>query len=131
MNRRSFLCFLPWIAASTRIVAKSFIDLGAGTSTVVPLAMTESEIVANELERLNQHIPAIFDREDAFFYALQQNKAEMISSRDMRIPLGLKPGGIFHKAFVIPKQLPLLNIELPDIVEDYLEGDDLLEDDDE
>lgn len=58
-------------------------------------ALTESQVIANELERVTPKVPTLFDR-DAMFYAnVEKRPVEKISNRDMRIPLELRPGGNF------------------------------------
>lgn len=111
MDRRSFLFFLPWIAASSKIVARSFVDLGAHTSHV----LTEAEIVAMELERLTPFLPSLFERDDKFFSKVAE--ASIISSRDMRVPLIIKPGGNFGGG-ITPEEIEQSLIYLG------LEGDD-------
>lgn len=59
------------------------------------MALTESQVVANELERVSPKVPTLFDR-DALFYAnIEKRPVEKVSNRDMRIPLELRPGGNF------------------------------------
>jgi len=58
-------------------------------------AMTETQVVAAELERVDPRVPLLFER-DAMFYAnIEKRPVEVISSRDMRIPLEIRPGGYF------------------------------------
>lgn len=56
---------------------------------------TESMVVATELERVLPKIPTLFDRDDVFYSQVSKAPVEVISSRDMRIPLELRPGGYF------------------------------------
>lgn len=58
-------------------------------------AMTESQVVAAELERVDPRVPLLFER-DAMFYAnIEKRPVEVVSARDMRIPLEIRPGGYF------------------------------------
>jgi hypothetical protein len=58
-------------------------------------AMTESQVVAAELERVDPRVPLLFER-DAMFYAnIEKRPVEIVSARDMRIPLEIRPGGYF------------------------------------
>lgn len=58
-------------------------------------AMTETQIVAAELERVDPRVPLLFER-DAMFYAnIEKRPVEVVSNRDMRIPLEIRPGGYF------------------------------------
>jgi hypothetical protein len=57
---------------------------------------TESQVVASELERVLPNIPTLYDYDDNFYSAIEKaTDVEVISSRDMRIPLDLRPGGYF------------------------------------
>lgn len=53
----------------------------------------ESQVVGAELERVLPKVPTLFDRDDVFYAALEKRPVEVISARDMRIPLELRPGG--------------------------------------
>jgi len=59
------------------------------------MAQTESQLVAAELERVDPKIPLLFER-DALFYAnVEKREVDKVSARDMRIPLEIRPGGLF------------------------------------
>src|SRR6187399_3051709 len=60
------------------------------------MAMTESQIVALELERVIPKIRTLFDRDDKFFAHIKSTDVEKISNRQMRVPLELRPGGSFQ-----------------------------------
>ena len=53
----------------------------------------EAQVVGAELERVLPKVPTLFDRDDVFYSQLDKKPVEVISSRDMRIPLELRPGG--------------------------------------
>lgn len=58
-------------------------------------AMSETQVVAAELERVDPRVPLLFER-DAMFYAnIEKRPVEVVSARDMRIPLEIRPGGYF------------------------------------
>lgn len=57
--------------------------------------VTEAQVVANELERVSPKVPTLFDRDDVFYSAIEKRNVEVVSQRDMRIPLELEPGGNF------------------------------------
>jgi hypothetical protein len=59
------------------------------------MALTESQVVANEMEKVRDVVPTLFDRDDVFFSSVEKKDVERISSRDMRVPLELRPGGRF------------------------------------
>ena len=59
------------------------------------MAQTESQVVAAELERVDPKVPVLFER-DAMFYAnIEKRPVEKVSARDMRIPMEIRPGGLF------------------------------------
>jgi len=57
--------------------------------------LTESGVAALELEKVSSKVPALFDRGDKFYSTIEKRDVEVISSRDMRLPLELRPGGYF------------------------------------
>jgi len=59
------------------------------------MPQTETEVAALELERVLPQVPTLFDRDDTFYSQIDRRPAEVVSKRDMRIPLGLRPGGKF------------------------------------
>lgn len=59
------------------------------------MALTETQVVANELERVVDKLPTLFEREDTFFSSIEKKNVEVVSNRDARIPLELRPGGSF------------------------------------
>lgn len=60
------------------------------------MAVTESQVVALELERVLPKIQTLFERDDLFFSHIQKRDVEKISNRQMRIPLEIRPGGSFQ-----------------------------------
>ncbi len=56
---------------------------------------TETMVVATELERVLPKVPTLFDRDDVFYANVEKRPVEVISARDMRIPLEQRPGGYF------------------------------------
>src|SRR5687767_126400 len=58
-------------------------------------ALTESQVLANELEAVDKRVPALFDRDATFFADVEKRPTEKVSNRDMRVPLELRPGGRF------------------------------------
>lgn len=59
------------------------------------MALTETQVVANELERVEPKVPTLFDRESVFYANVEKRPVEKVSARDMRVPLELRPGGQF------------------------------------
>jgi len=60
------------------------------------MAVTESQVVALELERVIPKIQTLFERDDLFFSTIKKRDVEKISNRQMRIPLEIRPGGSFQ-----------------------------------
>lgn len=60
------------------------------------MAVTESQVVALELERVIPKIQTLFERDDLFFAHIKKREVEKISNRQMRIPLEIRPGGSFQ-----------------------------------
>src|SRR6267154_1872186 len=54
---------------------------------------SETQIIGAELERVLPKVPTMFDRDDVFYAAIDKRPVEVISSRDMRVPLEIRPGG--------------------------------------
>jgi hypothetical protein len=59
------------------------------------MALAETQVVANELERVEPTVPTLFDRDSVFYANIEKRPVEKVSNRDMRIPLELRPGGLF------------------------------------
>ena len=55
----------------------------------------EADVLSNELERTNQKIGIVFERDGTFIQTILKRPATEVSSRDMRVPLELRPGGKF------------------------------------
>lgn len=60
------------------------------------MAMTESQVVATELERVLPKVQRLFESDDLFFSHIKKRNVEKISNRQMRIPLEIRPGGSFQ-----------------------------------
>src|SRR5687768_17306147 len=61
----------------------------------MPAAMSETQVVATELEKVLSKVPILFDRDDTFYSTIEKKNVETVSARDMRIPLEIRPGGNF------------------------------------
>jgi hypothetical protein len=59
------------------------------------MAQTETQLVAAELERVSPKVPLLFERESQFYANIEKRPVEKVSSRDMRVPLEIRPGGLF------------------------------------
>jgi|SRR5882672_3320321 len=60
------------------------------------MAVTESQVVATELERVIPKIRVLFERDKRFFAHIKTKDVEKISYRQMRVPLEINPGGNFQ-----------------------------------
>jgi hypothetical protein len=59
------------------------------------MALTETQVLANELEKTQSKVPTLFDRDSLFYGNVEKRPVDKISARDMRVPLELRPGGRF------------------------------------
>ena len=60
------------------------------------MAVTESQVAGLELERVLPRVRTLFERDDKFYASFRKKEAEVISNRQMRVPLELRPGGKFQ-----------------------------------
>jgi hypothetical protein len=60
------------------------------------MAVVESQVTALELERVIPKIRTLFERDDKFYANIKKRDVEVISNRQMRVPLELRPGGSFQ-----------------------------------
>jgi hypothetical protein len=56
-------------------------------------AMTETQVAATELEKLDAVLPDLFEVEDTFFSQIEKKNVQVISYREMRVPMKIWPGG--------------------------------------
>lgn len=59
------------------------------------MALTETQVVANELETVHKKVPVLFDRDSLFYGNIEKRPVEKVSNRDMRVPMEIRPGGRF------------------------------------
>lgn len=59
------------------------------------MAGNERQIIGTELERVMPTVTTLFDRDDTFYSTIEKRDVEVISSRDMRIPLEMSPQSKF------------------------------------
>lgn len=57
--------------------------------------LTESQVLAAEIERVNPQVPTLFERDDVFYSTIEKKNTVEVSGRDMKVPLELRPGGNF------------------------------------
>jgi hypothetical protein len=60
------------------------------------MAVIESQVVALELEKVVSKVQTLFERDDKFYSNIKKKNVETISYRQMRVPLALRPGGVFQ-----------------------------------
>lgn len=62
-------------------------------------AMTNTQSVAVQLEKVRRKLPIMYERDDVLFAQIKsRGDVERVSTRNMRIPLKLRPGGKFGQA---------------------------------
>lgn len=59
------------------------------------MAVTESQVVALELERVIPKVRTLFERDARFYAAVEKKDVEKVSNRQMRVPLEMNAGGAF------------------------------------
>lgn len=59
-------------------------------------AVVESQVAGAELEKLMPKVTKVYESEDHFYANLRKRNVEVVSYREMRIPLELRPGGRFQ-----------------------------------
>lgn len=59
-------------------------------------AQAETDVVGTELERVRSKVSTLFDREGPFYSTIEKKDVEVISARQMRGPLEIRPGGKFR-----------------------------------
>lgn len=61
------------------------------------MALTNTQVAALQLEKVRKKIPVLYDKmsKSAFYPKVEKRDVEVMSTRDMRAPLKLRPGGRF------------------------------------
>lgn len=59
------------------------------------MAMNEAQVVGAELEKVVPHLSTLFERDDKFWGNIKKKNVEVVSYREMRVPLEIQPGGNF------------------------------------
>src|SRR5215831_8531561 len=60
------------------------------------MAVAEAQVTAMELEKVLPKIRVLFERDDKFYSNIKKRDVEVVSARQMRVPLELRPGGSFQ-----------------------------------
>lgn len=58
-------------------------------------AVSDSQVAATELERVEPKIQVLFERDPGFVGTIKKQNVEVMSAREMRVPLEINPGGNF------------------------------------
>lgn len=59
------------------------------------MALIEAQVAAAEAERIDPLVPVLFDRDNRFYARVSKGEVEVVSRRDMRVPMEIRPGGNF------------------------------------
>lgn len=59
-------------------------------------AVVEADVAATELEKVVPKVRTVFERDDKFYATIRKRPADKVSNRQLRIPLELRPGGVFQ-----------------------------------
>src|SRR3990167_6127912 len=59
-------------------------------------ALNESAVAAGEIERLRTKIDVVFESDDLFWANIKPRNVEVMSYREMRVPIEISPGGAFR-----------------------------------
>lgn len=59
------------------------------------MAVSESQVVATELEKVEKEIEVLFERDPGFAGRIKKKNVSVVSAREMRVPLEINPGGNF------------------------------------
>lgn len=100
IDRRGFLRAAFAAAVAIHVDPKAFVEaVATPLENVIPKAtvLSECEVIAIELEKITHYIRTLFDREDYFYYLLSGKPADIITTRPMRVPLEIRPGGEFGR----------------------------------
>lgn len=57
------------------------------------MAMNEAQVLGLELESIDDRVETAFEQDGTFYAEIEKRPAEKTSTRDLRIPIKLKPGG--------------------------------------
>lgn len=62
----------------------------------MPGQINEAAVAATELERVREKIEVIYESDDKFYANIKKRNVEVVSYREMRVPLEMAPGGAFQ-----------------------------------
>jgi hypothetical protein len=61
----------------------------------MPGAVNEAVVAGTELEKVLPKVTTVFESDDTFFASIKKRDVEVVSYREMRAPMELRPGGRF------------------------------------
>jgi len=95
MNRREWFKLMMTGAAGLVLDPDKLLWVPGQKTIFIPSgrSLTYSQIVSAEYERILPHIRTLFERDDIFYKTIRDHNVQRISSREMRIPLIIRPGG--------------------------------------
>jgi len=59
-------------------------------------AVVESEVAGTELERVLPKVTTVYESDDMFYSSIKKRNVEVVSYREMRVPMEISPGGSFQ-----------------------------------
>lgn len=58
--------------------------------------VNEAQVAGTELERVLPKVTTVFESDDTFFSSIKKRNVEVVSYREMRVPMEIRPGGSFQ-----------------------------------
>lgn len=58
-------------------------------------AQNAAAVLGTEMETVRKKLPVLFERDDVLYSKIEKREVQVISDRDMRIPLEINPGGLY------------------------------------
>ena len=92
VNRRAFLRILALGVVGHELDIDRLLWVPGAKKIFLPTksGLTESQIIALELERIAPKIATLFERDNTFWQLINKKELPLVSSRDMRIPLTME-----------------------------------------
>lgn len=90
MNRRQLLKLLSLGIVGHTLDIDRLLWVPGRKKIFLPTRISISQITAIELERILPHVTKLFDRDDLFWTTLNKDKRNIISSREIRVPLEVR-----------------------------------------
>lgn len=92
VNRRAFLRILALGVVGHELDIDRLLWVPGSKKIFLPTksGLTESQIIALELQRIAPKIATLFERDSTFYTLINKRELPTVSSRDMRIPLTME-----------------------------------------